>query len=571
MQSAIRAKLLELGVRYDEELPDYILVMVVNKKTRQQMHEDLHLFLEDSTTPFVEWLHDQVLKKLQKVTIAKKKASRDFVPTVVVKQEEERKKRKNAAAAEDAIAAQTTAKGVNFVAKEEKPTEKTPEKSLQVDKSDPEVTDAPNNRSIVASSTVREPEKIVPAKITAPVSPEATRSTASLVVPNRTPDIVPDVRPADSRAKTTTKRPLEVAENSSNSPDKRVKPLVDSEAAQAVEDDENDSGDEKKLKSCVNKPKITSVVSVKNRLGILSPRKKFETHRNRDADFRRVPADKRFDKSPFESLNRRGNVAREKSHEEDDGFARSRGNDARNRQPVRANETRNRLSTVRDERFVKNSDSSEKIAVGASRLRNVEKTVPTVKDRLGVNKSLAAEKQSAVGEDSPMRSFKTTIKNRLGPARNNVRITNSRLGFVPAKKRSEKRLEDDDTLAEPEDDLDDDRSVVNVGPVKSHIIAVKRPEIIERRAGTKLLSVKTGADGAIDREDDEDADGGKSIASKVIVTPRPLKPLQPTQKRATQSLLLRAVAEANQSVVKQKNPEPVLSVSNSKMSRRNKR
>lgn len=78
-------------MRYDEELPDYILVMVVNKKTRQQMFEDLNLFLESSTEPFVEWLHDQVLKKLQKVTIAKKK--RELVPTVVVKQEEERRKK----------------------------------------------------------------------------------------------------------------------------------------------------------------------------------------------------------------------------------------------------------------------------------------------------------------------------------------------------------------------------------------------------------------------------------------------------------------------------------------------
>lgn len=93
-QSAIRAKLLELGVRYDEELPDYILVMVVNKKSRQQMHDDLNLFLESCTTPFVDWLHDQVLKKLQKVTVAKKKSLREFVPTVVVKQEEERKKKK---------------------------------------------------------------------------------------------------------------------------------------------------------------------------------------------------------------------------------------------------------------------------------------------------------------------------------------------------------------------------------------------------------------------------------------------------------------------------------------------
>ncbi|CAG9788355.1 unnamed protein product [Diatraea saccharalis] len=68
MRSAIKAKLTELGCYVDDELPDYVMVMVANKRTRTQMEDDLQLFLGDNTKLFVNWLH-QVLKKLQEVTV----------------------------------------------------------------------------------------------------------------------------------------------------------------------------------------------------------------------------------------------------------------------------------------------------------------------------------------------------------------------------------------------------------------------------------------------------------------------------------------------------------------------
>ncbi|KPI92475.1 Zinc finger CCCH domain-containing protein 14 [Papilio xuthus] len=68
MRSAIKAKLTELGCYVDDELPDYVMVMVANKRTRAQMDEDLQLFLGDNTELFVNWLH-QVLKKLQEVQV----------------------------------------------------------------------------------------------------------------------------------------------------------------------------------------------------------------------------------------------------------------------------------------------------------------------------------------------------------------------------------------------------------------------------------------------------------------------------------------------------------------------
>uniref|UniRef100_F1N567 Zinc finger CCCH domain-containing protein 14 n=1 Tax=Bos taurus TaxID=9913 RepID=F1N567_BOVIN len=51
----------------NEELPDYIMVMVANKKSQDQMTEDLSLFLGNNTIRFTVWLHG-VLDKLRSVT-----------------------------------------------------------------------------------------------------------------------------------------------------------------------------------------------------------------------------------------------------------------------------------------------------------------------------------------------------------------------------------------------------------------------------------------------------------------------------------------------------------------------
>uniref|UniRef100_A0A182Q823 Zinc finger CCCH domain-containing protein 14 n=1 Tax=Anopheles farauti TaxID=69004 RepID=A0A182Q823_9DIPT len=73
MRSAVKAKLIELGTGsasgyIDDELPDYVMIMVANKRSRQQMIDDLSLFLGGQTEVFVNWLH-QVLQKLQEVTL----------------------------------------------------------------------------------------------------------------------------------------------------------------------------------------------------------------------------------------------------------------------------------------------------------------------------------------------------------------------------------------------------------------------------------------------------------------------------------------------------------------------
>ncbi|XP_046860225.1 zinc finger CCCH domain-containing protein 14-like [Xenia sp. Carnegie-2017] len=67
IKTAIKTKLVEYGSYVDDELPDYIMVMIANKRSQAQMIEDLNLFLGDNSKIFCEWLHD-LLSKLQEVT-----------------------------------------------------------------------------------------------------------------------------------------------------------------------------------------------------------------------------------------------------------------------------------------------------------------------------------------------------------------------------------------------------------------------------------------------------------------------------------------------------------------------
>ncbi|XP_054263627.1 zinc finger CCCH domain-containing protein 14 isoform X2 [Macrosteles quadrilineatus] len=70
IRSAIKAKFKEIGLHVDEELPDYVMVMVANKRSKEEMDEDLQLFLGKHTSLFTTWLH-QVLQKLQAITVKK--------------------------------------------------------------------------------------------------------------------------------------------------------------------------------------------------------------------------------------------------------------------------------------------------------------------------------------------------------------------------------------------------------------------------------------------------------------------------------------------------------------------
>ena len=53
IRSAIKAKLIELEAYVDEELPDYIMVMVANNRNKEQMEDDLGLFLNNNTKAFI--------------------------------------------------------------------------------------------------------------------------------------------------------------------------------------------------------------------------------------------------------------------------------------------------------------------------------------------------------------------------------------------------------------------------------------------------------------------------------------------------------------------------------------
>lgn len=615
---------MELGVRYDEELPDYILVMVVNKKSRQQMHDDLNLFLEDSTTVFVDWLHDQVLKKLQRITVAKKKSSREFVPTVVVKQEEERKKRKISATSfleDQGVEPPVEKSAGKSVTKDDKPVA---QKQQTVKPSIPDQdleqshnrNAEKNNKNIL--SKIRTEEALINIIehqdnnfiISSKISPQQQQqqqqnsardeitiretvvsesSTARIGVSHR------DQRSGEAPGR-SLKRSLETSSGHHDTAEKR-----DHETRQPKSSEEEkeeaaslSSPDvAKKLKSYVNKPKITSVVSVKNRLGVVSTRKKFQVYREKtsgaESSSRGRQSNKRFDKHRYDNA-RSGSFQRNRNFETDERSRRNRdgsGSESRHHETNKPIDVRSRIEISKNERLGRNFAESfrERINSNSKTVNAPKKSISTIKDRLGVPGKI--QKQSAKSQDNAdYRNSKSSeqardsannaknIKNRLGPLKNNFRPV------CKSNARLSRGSEDDDCLNlgadEEEEELDNDEDSL-AGPLKSHIVAVNRPAIarLEKKRskasevpfnaathsgylghGAKSQSDKVERKASSDM-DDEDTEDTK-LPSKVIVTPRPLKPLQPTQKRATQSLLLRAVAEANQSVVKQKNPEPSL-------------
>uniref|UniRef100_A0A131YUT0 Zinc finger CCCH domain-containing protein 14 n=1 Tax=Rhipicephalus appendiculatus TaxID=34631 RepID=A0A131YUT0_RHIAP len=82
IRAAIKTKLMELGAYVDDELPDYIMVMIANKKTKEQMTQDLSLFLGESTLNFTTWLQG-VLDHLQAIaTEAKQRGKEQLLPLV---------------------------------------------------------------------------------------------------------------------------------------------------------------------------------------------------------------------------------------------------------------------------------------------------------------------------------------------------------------------------------------------------------------------------------------------------------------------------------------------------------
>lgn len=574
-QSAIRAKLLELGVRYDEELPDYILVMVVNKKSRQQMHDDLHLFLESCTTPFVDWLHDQVLKKLQKVTVAKKK-SREFVPTVVVKQEEERKKKKLSTTsfledqAVNLAGDKLPSKSVKDDKSFHKQSVKTSSSSQKLDTSQSKSVDKTAKGTSLESksdgaSGLAVPQQSVSRK-TQPSDSQngnGNKQTPAIETSNsKSADTHTDEKTDDTVSR-YLKRPLDASnnfrDNSERKQNEAKRSKIEEDAESAVEDNT------KKLKSCINKPKVTSVVSVKHRLGVTSPRKKFEIHREKTDNERHRQNEKRPEKYRSEG-SRNNNYQRGRNFDADERTKRNREIELKHNDSDKVSDIRARLGNSKVEKVPKATELREK-ANSQLKSKSIEKTTGTIKDRLGLASNNKSQKQLGVKEavefkSKPLEQDRDTlnnnknIKNRLGPLKNNFRPVSMKVGFNPPIRRSQSSESDDYLNLGAEEELDDDeQSAGNSGPIKSHIIAINKP-MPAKTERKRLKSLEKSSKESSDAEDVEDT----KIPSKVIVTPRPLKPLQPTQKRATQSLLLRAVAEANQSVVTQKNPEPSLLV-----------
>jgi len=68
VQLAIKAKLTELNAYVDDELPDYIMIMIANRKKKEQMSESLSLFLGNNAKTFTKWLYELLARLKEKKT-----------------------------------------------------------------------------------------------------------------------------------------------------------------------------------------------------------------------------------------------------------------------------------------------------------------------------------------------------------------------------------------------------------------------------------------------------------------------------------------------------------------------
>lgn len=486
------------------------------------MNEDLNLFLEDNTDTFVDWLHDQVLKKLQKVTVAKKKK---ITPSAAVKQEDEKKIKTEDESKSPSDKPELTAKqerdqefeelvGDLALLNEEDSKASFNEFGYNEEK----LTAETNLSEVIDDGSI---DGYLEKKDTSDKNPkiynfsdtEKMEDSPKLSI-NKAADKVD--HPLDSSKKKATNILEEISSKKTQNL-KRPKISYDS-----------GSDSDKKLKSSVSKPKLTSVVTVKSRLGKTSS-KKLEALGKVSTDVRTLLKKSHDESRKKETLSERSSFSPNKSavkrklHSDDlkiDSCRRDKSSSKKLK-----SEKPSKLGDLRDE------------------INQIKKS-STVKSRLGIS-NIHVENNISPKSSSLLKETKPKLSN-----------VKSRLGIrVPSRESS---VELPDYI-----DEDDADSILNTS-LKSHIIAIKKTKVDNLKTKNKLLTKKKKklikAEEKDSSENSEEEIAQSKFPSKVIVTPRPLKPLQPFQRRATQSLLLKAVAEANKSVVMQKKVDPCLKV-----------
>jgi len=70
LKTAVKDKLAQMDCLIDDDLPNYIMIMMANRKSKKEMTEALHLFLNERTNDFTTWLYqmlDSIRKRREKI------------------------------------------------------------------------------------------------------------------------------------------------------------------------------------------------------------------------------------------------------------------------------------------------------------------------------------------------------------------------------------------------------------------------------------------------------------------------------------------------------------------------
>ncbi|XP_076034592.1 nuclear polyadenosine RNA-binding 2 isoform X2 [Oratosquilla oratoria] len=176
IKSAIKAKLVELGTYVDDDLPDYIMVLVANRKTKDQMDDDLSLFLGHSTERFTSWLH-HVLQRLNAVTFTQDKTPKEEPKKK--EKSEDKKKGKDEKKKEKGRPEKKRKNSENKAEKKEEQSKKKKLKKSEVVEPVPDVEKVAKEKVVPEEPSKLKLKETVKEKIRAPSPPKEVKAVKS--------------------------------------------------------------------------------------------------------------------------------------------------------------------------------------------------------------------------------------------------------------------------------------------------------------------------------------------------------------------------------------------------------
>uniref|UniRef100_U5EVZ3 Zinc finger CCCH domain-containing protein 14 n=1 Tax=Corethrella appendiculata TaxID=1370023 RepID=U5EVZ3_9DIPT len=499
MRSAVKAKLIELGTGstgtgyIDDELPDYVMIMVANKRSKQQMVDDLNLFLGSHTEVFVNWLH-QVLQKLQEVTLPQNAQKTNSTSALTSSTSSKRKISE--------VSDSTTSSALSLSKKDKK--DKKKDKKLKRKEKTPEPPIISSNNDTLEKTN--EPESTTTTTIV-PAITSITNVFANQFIEHakKTLEIENVSKKEETNVSTTPPPLLTTNSEQINHDDGFDIPTISEIAENAVEkrQKEKEFNELKELqeKIYLTKQQLRNMVS----------------EESEDEDFLNLKAND----DDLENIN---------------GSSGAAGQNKSKRIPITMNEgTKKRSIHERLGSRTNDKSSSNIISLSAHRRMEKEIYVPVFRRKEMEEKKLLTRRKSSE------RPVLTAITERH---RESLRRERER-----EREREKDRERERDRERDKRDRSRDDKNR------KSHSSSTSIvSKEIRQRIGSRVILKSTSSSSSTHKNKNDDKEDEIEVPVNSIVKIKP-RPQIPKSKQASKNLLLRAMVEATRSTATVKPPK----------------